>query len=259
MIDLEYIKERYFFNGYDVPYQLKKGDTLFIKPILVKDYEIYRHSKYILEIDKNNINDINVIQMTYLDFLYYLIKGDNTNQMLDSFSNIIKFCFGEEYFAFDKDKNKTCIILCDSNKVIKKVISSKEFDEIKKIILSQNDSDYKDRYISQDVREAYDEYCRLKYRNISVPSTEKMKAFVMSKSGYTLEYINNLPYRLFSLIYKSAMDSDIYIGQKIIQGSYKYKVEQDIIHPQYEKEKDPIAEMFSDADSFKKKIQQVNG
>ena len=53
MVDLKDLELKYFYNGYDVPYQLKDGNILNIKPILVKDYPYYEMAKTILEIQKN--------------------------------------------------------------------------------------------------------------------------------------------------------------------------------------------------------------
>lgn len=258
MVNIETLEQQYFANGYDVPYELKKGGTIFIKPILVKDYPIYEYCKDILDIRKNEINDIQIIQMTYLDFILKCLILNEEKYMF-KLIQIMKLCLGEELISFDEDNGKLCLLICNKDETIRQVITSKEFDDIRKIILNQNDCNYDDRYISPDVREAYEEYCQLKYKNINSPSLEKMKAFVMCKSGFNLEQINNMQYRMFNLVYHSGVDSEIYIGQKIIQGSYKYDVKVDITHPQFEKPSDPITEMFSDAESFERKVQQVNG
>lgn len=257
MVDIKTLEILYFSNGYSVPYKLKSGEEIEIKPILVKDFEIYNYAKKILEINKNEINDLNIIQMSYLDFLISIVLRDKGK--INELCTLINLCFGEEYIYFGMKDGKSYLNICDENKNIKFTITSKDFDDIKKIILYQNDYNYNDRYISQDVRKEYEEYCKLKYKEISSPSLEKMKAFVIGKNGYKLEEINNMTYRMFYLVYHSCVDSEIYIGSKIIQGSYKYDVKKEIMHPQFEKEKDPILEMFSDADAFKNKIQQVNG
>lgn len=259
MVDIELLSRLYFANGYDVPYKLKNGKEILIKPILVKDYEIYNYCKNILDINKNEINDINIIQMSYLEFLIEIIFKENA-EYINHLCNIIRLCLDEQYLSFGYGQNnKLNLFICNEDKTIKHSITSKEFDDIKKIILYQNDCHYNDRYVSPDVRQAYEEYCRLKYKDVNAPSLEKMKAFVIGKNGYKLEDVNNMTYRMFYLVYHSCVDSEIYIGSKIIQGSYKYDVKQDVLHPQYEKEKDPITEMFSDAEAFENKIQQING
>ena len=68
MVDIDNLQLNYFINEYAVPYELKKGTGIFIYPIKVKDFPIYANCKELLEIDKNTINDIDVIQMNYLEF-----------------------------------------------------------------------------------------------------------------------------------------------------------------------------------------------
>lgn len=258
MVDIKSLELQYFINGLPIPFKVKKGDDILIYPITVKDYPIYEWAKSVLTIQKNDINNIEIIQMNYLQFLVEVMFTNN-EKTESQLRNIINLCLHEDYVAFAYDNGKNCIAICDSEGIIKSIISPKEFDDMIKIILNQNDSTYDDRYISKDVREAYEEYCKLKYKNISNPSLEKKKGFVISKNGYSLQEINDMAYRMFDIVYHACVDSEIYIGQKIIQGSYKYKVDNDIMHPQFQKDSDPIAEMFSDAQAFENKIQQVNG
>ena len=241
MVDLKVLEDNYFVNMEDVPYQLKKGGTIFIKPIIVKDYFRYMWAKEILTIEKNEINDIQIIQMSYLEFLIKYVFAKDTG-LTDKVRWIIKMCLDEDYVAIGDD----CIYICTQEARVKYVISAKEFDEISKIIQAQNDINYDDRYVSPEVKELMQEYYRVKYKNVVAPSLEKKKAFVSSKISKTFKEINELPYREFDLIYEACKDSEIYIGQKIIQGSYKYKVDEDIKHPLYEPKKDQYAELFED-------------
>lgn len=248
VVDLEMINMNYFVNMSNVPYKLKKGGIIQIKPILVKDYMTYSWAKDILEIPKNEINDIKVIQMSYLEFLIKrLFVADN--KLEDKLRWIIKLSLGEDYVAFVENK----LIICDKDSTIKSIINSKEFDDISKIIQAQNDPNYDDRYISPEVKELMQEYYKVKYQNITSPSLEKKKAFVSSKIGKTFLQLNELPYREFELIYDACKDSEIYIGQKIIQGSYKYKVNEDIKHPLFEPKKDPCEELFTDTSTLASK------
>ena len=73
MVDLENLELKYFCNGFDVPYKLQNGGILNIKPILVKDYPYYEYSSNILEIRKNETDNIEIIKMSYLDFLLNIV------------------------------------------------------------------------------------------------------------------------------------------------------------------------------------------
>ena len=180
MIDIEQLTLKYFQNSEEVPYKVKKGEPLLIKPILVKDYSIYENSIDILTIDKNSIGDIEII----------------------------------------------------------------------KIILNQNDANYDNRYISPEVKELMMEYNLIKYKNIHNPSLEERKAFVCSKIGKTFKDLNNMTYREFDLIYNANVNSEIYIGEKIIQGSYKYDVKEEIVHPLFKVKEDPYAKIFEDTNKL---------
>lgn len=246
MVDLEDLELRYFCNGFDVPYKLQKGEILNIKPILVKDYPYYEYASTILEIKKNETDNIEIIKMSYLDFLINVAivnQEDNKNKLI----NLCNLCFGYNYISTGVDKNnKTCLYLCNKNREVEKIISSKEFDDISKIILNQNNYSYDNRYIAPEVRELMAEYYKAKYKEVHTPSLEKRKAFVSSKTGMTFKVLNELSYREFDLIYSASVDSEIYIGQKIIQGSYKYEVKEEIKHPLFEQRKDPYSEIFED-------------
>ena len=63
VVNLDDLELKYFCNGYDVPYNLRNGSVLNIKPILVKDYPYYEVAKSILEITKNETGDIEIIKM----------------------------------------------------------------------------------------------------------------------------------------------------------------------------------------------------
>ena len=136
MVDLKSLELQYFCNGYDVPYKIKEGGILNIKPILVKDYPYYESAKSILEIPKNEMGEVSIIQMSYLEFLFNLITTDE--KYIDWFLIICKLCLGYEKVAKQEHKNKKCLYLCDDNEIIKYIITPKEFDDICKIDLADS-------------------------------------------------------------------------------------------------------------------------
>lgn len=244
VVDLEELKLKYFCNGLDVPYKLKDNNILNIKPILVQDYPYFETAKQILEIAKNEINDIEVIKMSYLEFLLKIILSQS-DMFVEYFLSICKLCFGFDKVATDKMHYKN-IYLCDENRIVKYIISSKDFDDIIKIILNQNDANYDNRYISPDVRELMNTYYNTINKNIRIPELEEKKAYVTSKTGLSLNELNKMTYRFFDLVYTSSLNSEIYIAQKMIQCSEKYEVKEDIKHPLFEKKTDPYSEIFEE-------------
>lgn len=244
VVDLEELQLKYFCNGYDVPYKLKNGDILNIKPIIVKDYPYYEVAKTILEIQKNDINDIEIIKMSYLDFIIDTVQKDE--QLSIYLLTICKLCLGYEKIAYFKKDNKHNLCLCDENEIVKYIITSKEFDDIAKIILNQNDANYDNRYINPEVKELMAEYYKAKHNDFKSPTLEEKKAFVISKTGIMLSELNEMVYRFFDLVYDANVNSEIYIAQKMVQCSYKYDVKGDVKHPLFEHKKDPYSEIFED-------------
>lgn len=244
VVDIKNLELQYFCNGYDVPYNIKDGGILNIKPILVKDYPYYENAKDILELPKNETNNIDIIKMSYLEFLITILQYEEIYQNL--FIKLCELCFGYKKIGIVEHKNKKCIALCEEDETIKYIITPKEFDDIIKIILNQNDANYDGRYINPEVRELMEQYYKVKYSNSRHPSLEEKKAYVTSKTGLDIKTLNNMTYRYFDLVYSSNVNSEIYFAQKMVQCSYKYDVKEDVKHPLFEPKKDPYAEIFND-------------
>lgn len=248
MINIQQLAELYFANDEPCPYQLKDNTIIYIYPIKVKDWYIFNASLSILQIDKNKINDIQIIQMSYLEFLCKKALNDDINRQ--KLLNIFNYSINEDNICLGKYNNRDVLIICDKDNKQKYFITSKEFDEISKIILFQNIKDYDDRYVDEDVRELMEEYYKMKYQDSKVPTLEEQKTYTIAKTGLSMNEINNMTYRTFSQVYKHSVDDVLYIGQKIIQGSYKYDVKQDILHPLYEKPKDKYEEIFTNTSTL---------
>lgn len=253
-IDLKIYEELYFANDEPIPYELKDKSVLVIYPILVKDFPMYNLCRNILTIPKNEINDIEIIRMSYLEFLINVFKTNETYSK--NLANLFKLCLREDLFSFSIEDKKPYIKILNEDGNVKYVIDKKDFDEISKIILYQNDINYDDRYINPEMRKAMEDYYSLKYRDIESPTFEKQRAFVISQCGISPKELKEITYRTFSQIYQASMDSEMYIAQKIIQASEKYEVKGDVMHPLFEKKKDRYEEVFQDADTFKQKIEK---
>lgn len=254
-LDLNELELKYFCNGYDIPYNVKNGGILNIKPILVKDYPFYEMSKSLLEINKNETNNIDVIKMSYLEFVFNLISINTTYN--NSLIELCRLSLGYDKIAIGTYNKKRCLLLCNEENKIEYIITPKEFDEISKIILNQNDANYDNRYVNPEVKELMAEYYKVKHNDFRTPNLEEKKAYVISRTGMNINQINDMAYRLFDLIYSSCVNSEIYLTQKMVQCAYKYDVKEDIKHPLFEKKKDPYAEIFEDTSVLSNK--GING
>lgn len=258
MVDLDTLRILYFQNEEPVPYKLKSGYELKINPVRVKNWTNFENSLPLLTIRKNETNDIKVIQMSYLQFLHdIVIPSDEVYKYM--FFNIMIQSLGEQIFYMDKSKGRSVIVIGNETGSVKGIITHKEFDEISKIILFQNIVDYDDREVNPEVRAMMEEYQSLKNKDIGSPSLERKKVYVIGRTGIPMRELNEMTYRTFSQVYNSELESELYIAQKIIQASTKYDTgKENVIHPLFEKKKDPYAEMFLDNEGFQRKIDQVN-
>lgn len=255
MIDLEYYTNLYFSNGVDAPYILINGNNINIKPILVKDYPIYNSCIDIIQLQKNETNDIRIIQMSYLQYLMEIIlpQGGKKNVYEIKLRMLLKLCLGYEYLYFAKNNGKWNIIVCDSEGIVKELITPRDFDDIVLIILNQNDPNYDNRIVNPEVRDVMQEYYKIKYADVTQPTLEKRKAFVSSKTNKNFLEIGQMSIREFELVYRACLDSELYLATKITEASFKYDVKNPTNHPLFERTRDAFEEAFSDTTTLQNK------
>lgn len=214
-LNLEYITANYFAFDLPVPYQLKCGVTINIKPVLLTDSLIFNTSCGILQIDKNQSSDVEVIQMSYLHFLIAKVCKDKaTTQQL---VNICLLCLGmKSPFFIENEKGK--LLLCDldidGNPAY--TITAKEFDEIRKIILYQNLPNYDDEYINPDLKRNMEEIDRLKNQQFSLPNLERRIAIISSHSGITKEEQLRMTLRSHTMLFEEVRGEVEFMALKAI-------------------------------------------
>lgn len=249
MIDIKQLALLYFSNDEPVTYKLKNtfnGDYLLkLSPILVKNWTIFESCLEVLLFEQQDYNDIEIIQMSYLDFILKVLSkqtdSDGNQIFLRKLFILFKESCGLEDISYGVYKNKNCLIIMEDNKE-RAIITSKEFDEIKEIMLHQNKFDYDNRYVNPEVKKLYETYIKSKNKNVENPTLEKQKIFVLSKTGITMKDINNMTYRAFSQVYRTNVQIDLYFANKMLQANERIK--EDIIYPLFEKEKDKYADIF---------------
>lgn len=251
---LKYYERYYFANAEPVPFTVKDNNYIIhIKPVTVKMYPFYQDNINILLIDKNRIGNVEIIQMSYLQYLIDVVFQEKDYQK--ALVTILDLSLGEEYTytVGHLDNGKPYLGLVKDDELLCK-ITPKEFDKISEIILYYNDRHFDSNYMSEDVRKAMEDYYKLKFKDTYMPTLEERKAFVSFKSGLTLNEINDLTYRYFDLIYNTCIDNDMFFSQKIIQASEKYKVnDNEIVYPLFKKKNDKL-DFFQDAEQWTKKV-----
>lgn len=269
--NLEYYQRKYFAKDLPIPYKLKCGYELTLYPILVNQWDLFEECLDIVLIDKNSINDANIISMSYLEFLKEIrfnIKeeiekgyffGDNELNKLKQFFHI---CLKEDYISIEKAQNKYLVIIGgldeENDLVLKATMTNKEFQEVAKIILFQNIKDYDDRKLDPEVQKIYNDYISLKQRDIHQPTFEEKLNYVLGITGKNVEEINNMTYRRFDGIFDSMVNRDEYIATKIIEASEKFKCDKTSIYFLYQKKKDKYADFIQDPQSLRNKIDGIN-
>lgn len=255
---LDFYNNYYFVNDIPVPFKLKENSyIIYIKSIKTAMYQQYVDNIGILMIDKNKISDPKIISMSYLQYLIECIlpQGEVYQQMLYT---ILSLCFGEEYsYTLGHDDNNRPYLGLYINGEYLSRIYPKEFNQIIEIILHYNDEDYDDRYISEDLRNAMIEYNKIKFKDQIIPSLESKKCYVMAKNGMTLQQINEMSYRHFLMVYNHCVNIDAYFGERMLQASEKYQVD-NVIYPLFKKKPSKF-DFLQNKEELEHKIAQVNG
>lgn len=208
-IDINFLREVYFTFDKPVPYKLKSGSILQITPVSLDNSMIFTSSYGILDIDKNLSTEVEVIQMSYLQFLADRIipSVEHARQQL---VNLCLLCLGFELpYIMADEKNKP--VLMDFAKkdgedepYLRHIVTAKEFDDIKRIILYQNLPNFDDEYINPELKANMEEYDRLKSKNVIQPTLERRMAIIAAHTG-----ISNVEQRSMTLRAHSALFAEV--------------------------------------------------
>ena len=196
-VDIELLKLAYFALDEPVPYKLKTGQEILIKPIMVKDSMLFMASVDVLKIDKNSLGSVEAIQASYLKFLQKMIFPSN-DIMVQKFLNILDLCLELKGIYLCNDEMERTFIQTESGIVI----SAKEFDDIAKIILYQNVPDYDDKYINPDIKKSMQEVDRLKNKDYESPDFERQMGIIESHTGILKEQLLKKTWRSFQILFR---------------------------------------------------------
>ena len=195
-IDIDFYKKAYFYFDKPVDYQIK-DKLIKIYPVAVEDSEVFLSSMNILMVDKNSSPSVEIIQMSYLEFIYKFLFQDQTN--IDRFVNILKYCLhiNSPYIGFDEN-NKPYLV--DKENDI--LIGPKDFDNIKRLILYQNLIHYDDEYINPELKAAMSEVDELRNKGVDSPNIERRIAIITAHCGLSKKEQLQMTYRSHSLLFE---------------------------------------------------------
>lgn len=255
-VNIDYLKIKYFYKNEPVPYKLKCGVEIMIYPVMVEDGYIFEENYDILTINKNEIPDAKIIQMSYLQFLIQVMFKNEINQV--KLYNIFATCLKEEDIRIGIENDKPILITFDKNEKVKLKINHRDFDDIKKIILYQNIKDYDDTYVSKDMRNIIEEYYKAKNGNIELLSLEDKMAFLGNEAGLSLTEMFKMSYREFNNRFEWAVNKMDYQINKTAEMSGNVKFDKEIEHLIYRHKKNKYERFFTDKESFTNKINNAN-
>ena len=246
-VDIELLKLAYFALDEPVPYKLKTGQEILIKPIMVKDSMLFMASVDVLKIDKNSLGSVEAIQASYLKFLQKMIFPSN-NIMVQKFLNILDLCLELKGIYLCNDEMERTFIQTESGIVI----SAKEFDDIAKIILYQNLPDYDDKYINPDIKKSMQEVDRLKNKDYESPDFERQMGIIESHTGILKEQLLKKTWRSFQILFREVCgEIEFYTTRP---AAIAVGADDKVDHYIFKKRKDKFDGYFVDMDKFSHEV-----
>lgn len=203
--------EKYMIFDDPVPYK-----SLNIYPCVMREYKDLQIYSSCLLLDKNSIPDVDIISMTYLDYLIHLNKQEAPFLML--FAKLLELVLhipekeeGEEYFVKFLTKSGKSVFVIDEVEY-----TSNDFDEIKQIIAKQNDIELIDDSIDKEIRDKMrkSDELRAKTNSFKICNLEDQCVCISIATGIPLNHIYDLTIRKFK---KMLSRVDTLIHYKIYQ------------------------------------------
>ena len=267
----EYV-EQFVTFGNPVEY---KG--LKIKPILAKDALRFLDAVSVLQIEKNKIPSVEIIQMSYLEFMINFMVM--YTEYFTDFAWILTTVLG---IGFEKDKviegfsdneilieetpNKEVhyrlngwdfkLTLCHPRgaKITLRGVdfTTREFDDFRRIILYQNLYDYDETPMSDDFRKVIEQYYAIKNRGIHKPDLEDKAVAIILNTAYTFDTLQEVPLRSFEKLFYDGVGKIDYMATKSLEPHLKEG--KSIDHWVYKPIREKYREVFSDANEFANKF-----
>lgn len=196
-IDLDFLKRAYFY--FDKPVEYKLNDYILkIYPINVSESEYFLSSIGLFSIDKNSAPSVEIIQMSYLQFIFdVLLKQDKNN--LNKFINLLSLCLHMKDPRINFDEKGKPFLIEGNNEYC---INGQQFEDIRRIILYQNLINFDDTYINPELKKAMNEVDELKNKDIDPITIERKMAIISSHTGISKKEQMDMTYRSHSLLFE---------------------------------------------------------
>jgi hypothetical protein len=252
MDDIKTTVETYSALGEPIPYK----DWL-IHPIKMKNYYDFLMIETILDINKNDSGDINIIQMSYLQYLIDVLMTQEPETLI-KLSSLLTL-------TMDLKEGEDCPLRIDekgrySLEVQGHTMTTRDFDDLRHIVLYQNVLNYKDMsQVDTHMRKDIEEYYRLKNRGIKAPSIEKKIAVIQSETGMEKSKLMDMTIREFDILFDTIISKIDYKVMKNAELSGFVKFDKPVDHWVYAKEKGDFSDAFVSYNQLEKTINSANG
>lgn len=246
--DIELYKRAYFYFDTPVDYTIKSQKMIQkIYPIMVKDSEFFLSSCTILMIDKNSSDSVEIIQMSYLEFMFkVLFLQDQLN--VDKFLNICKYCLHIENPKAELDEKGKIFIKDEATGII---IKGRDFEDIRKIILYQNLIHYDDEYVNPEAKKAMEEMDKLRNAGVEDIPIERKIAIITSHCGLSKQEQLSMTFRSHSLLFEEvAGEVEFQTTRPMLIYAGKGN---EIDHWIYKKKRNKFDDYFMDSQQYKNK------
>ena len=196
-INLDILSRTYFYFDEPVDYKLTEK-TIQIYPITVKQSEFFLSSARLLSVDKNTMPSVEIIQMSYLQFILdILMLQDKDN--LQRFVNILNLCLQMKDPRVKRTDTGKPILVEGKGEYS---INGQQFEDIRRIILYQNLIHFDDSYINPDLKQAMNEMDEVRNKGLENPTLERKIAIITAHTGISKKEQMEMTYRSHSLLFE---------------------------------------------------------
>lgn len=176
---------------YDNPVTYK---DLVIYPVTMRDYLQFAFYSECMTLDKNSVNDVKIISMTYLDYMYSLDTKEKP--YIAFFDAILKLVTKKNdlVVTYARNKKNKPVFIVDEHEY-----NASDFEEIKNIICEYNMVELPDETIQKEIRDNIKTAQELRRKSSGkMASLEDQFICIMISSNLNLEQIYDLSIRKFT-------------------------------------------------------------
>ena len=246
-VDIKFLENNYFCFDYDVPYIIDKKHSIIITPIKIPKSNLFLESIDILRFDKNSSSSIEIIQMSYLKFLLYLLFNEELAEGYKlKLSIILSECIGLTDWEITLDEKGRAFLVKEELK-----ISAKQFDEISSIILHQNLPHYEDEYINPELKKNMEDRDRLLNKDIDTPNLERRMAIITAHTGLSKSKQMEMTMRSHQILFEEVYSE---VEYTTIRPVALYAGKADDVHWIFKKKKNKLDGYVTSVEQYNKSM-----